>query len=88
MEICLVLNSNVVFVKTMSLASDFLPQIDASRCITCELCIKICPNDALTLINKLPEIVSPDACDYTTACQEICPTGAISLTYEIVPSNE
>jgi ferredoxin len=27
---------------------------------------------------------TPEACDYTGACQAICPTEAISLTYEIV----
>jgi NAD-dependent dihydropyrimidine dehydrogenase PreA subunit len=66
------------------MTSDFLPQIDAAKCIGCELCIKMCPNHALALINSLPVIARPGACDYAAVCQEICPTGAISLTFEIV----
>ncbi len=64
--------------------SDFLPQIDMVKCIGCELCVKICPKNVLAVVKEQPVVINPEACDYTTACQEICPTGAISLTYEIV----
>ena len=70
--------------KKTSIIPDFLPQIDTTRCIGCELCVKLCPNHVLALANDLPVIVNPEACDYAAACQEICPTGAISLTYEII----
>ena len=63
---------------------DFLPQIDAAKCIGCELCIKLCPNHALALVDDTAVIANPQACDYSGACQEICPTEAISLTYEII----
>ena len=66
------------------MASDFLPQIDSVKCIGCELCVKVCPKNVLAVIKQLPVVTNPEACDYSTACQEICPTGAISLTYEIV----
>ena len=64
--------------------SDFLPKIDLTRCIGCELCVRVCPNDALAFINNMAVVSRPEACNYTGACQEICPTEAISLTYEIV----
>ncbi|MBI1882499.1 MAG: 4Fe-4S binding protein [Chloroflexi bacterium] len=64
--------------------SDFLPKIDSAKCIGCELCVRVCPNDALALINDTAVVSRPEACNYTGACQEICPTEAISLTYEIV----
>lgn len=64
--------------------SNFLPKIDLTRCIGCELCIRVCPNDALAFINNMAVVSRPEACTYTGACQEICPTEAISLTYEIV----
>jgi thioredoxin reductase (NADPH) len=64
--------------------SDFLPQIDVTKCIGCELCVKVCPNDALSLTDNTATVTKPNACDYTGACQEICPTEAISLIYEIV----
>lgn len=67
-----------------AVTSDFLPKIDIATCIGCEMCVKVCPNKVLALVNNLPKIVHPAACDYSSACQEICPSGAISLTYEIV----
>jgi len=63
---------------------DFLPHIDATKCIGCELCVKLCPNNTLTMIHNIPLVSAPEACTYTGACQEICPTEAISLMYEIV----
>lgn len=68
--------------------ADFLPQIDLAKCIGCELCVKLCPNNTLTMIQDIPIVSAPGACTYTGACQEICPTEAISLTYEIVVSRE
>ena len=57
-------------------------KINIQLCIGCELCAKLCPNNALLMVNNLPIIANPKACDYAGACQEICPTEAISLTYE------
>lgn len=67
-----------------SVSADFLPQIDKTKCIGCELCLKLCPNDVLAMVDSFPQVVNPNACDYSEACQEICPTEAISLTYEII----
>ena len=63
---------------------EFLPKIDAVKCIGCELCVKLCPNEVLTLIDGIAAVTNPQLCEYTGACQEICPTESISLTYEIV----
>jgi Pyruvate/2-oxoacid:ferredoxin oxidoreductase delta subunit len=66
----------------------FLPQINDSKCIGCELCVRGCPNHALALINDIAVVVHPNLCNYTGICQEICPTEAISLVYEIVFSRK
>lgn len=63
---------------------DFLPQIDSTRCIGCELCVRECPQQVLAVCDNIAVVTNPEACTYTGACQEICPTEAISLTYEIV----
>jgi formate hydrogenlyase subunit 6/NADH:ubiquinone oxidoreductase subunit I len=68
--------------------TDFLPQIDSGKCIGCELCVKVCPNAVLAMVDQIAVIANPGACDYTSACQEICPTEAISLIYEIVFPNK
>lgn len=64
--------------------TDFLPQIDPHKCIACELCVKVCPNQVLAMVAEIAVVANPEACDYSSACQEICPTEAISLIYEIV----
>ena len=70
------------------MASIFLPQIDSLRCIGCELCAKLCPNHALAMRDDVPIVVKPSACDYSAICQEICPTEAVSLPYEIICSGK
>jgi formate hydrogenlyase subunit 6/NADH:ubiquinone oxidoreductase subunit I len=75
-------------VETTTVAADFLPQIDASKCIGCEICVKQCPHAALGFADNIAFVARPEACDYTGVCQEICPTEAITLTYEIIlPDN-
>lgn len=63
---------------------EFVPQIDTARCIGCELCVKLCPHHVLMLLHNIAIVAWPHGCEYTGACQEICPTGAISLVFEIV----
>jgi len=70
------------------MTADFLPQIDLALCIGCELCVKLCPTNTLAMVQDIPTVSAPEACTYTGACQEICPSEAISLTYEIVFSRE
>lgn len=64
--------------------SEFLPIIDAGKCIGCGLCVKLCPTQALALVDDRPSIANPAACDYHGLCQDMCPTGAVSLTFELV----
>jgi MinD superfamily P-loop ATPase len=67
-----------------SMTWDFMPQIDSALCIGCELCVKACPHQVLAWCDNRVFIANLAACEYTGACEAICPTGAISLRYEIV----
>lgn len=62
---------------------DFVPTIDINKCNGCEICIKLCPTDALGLIDDVAAVIQPEACTYSGLCQDNCPTEAIQLVYEI-----
>jgi formate hydrogenlyase subunit 6/NADH:ubiquinone oxidoreductase subunit I len=66
------------------MSPDFIPQINPIRCIGCELCVRLCPTQALSMVDDVATVANPEVCNYSSICQEICPTEAISLLYEIV----
>ncbi|HHH79999.1 MAG TPA: NADH-quinone oxidoreductase subunit I [Thermoplasmatales archaeon] len=63
---------------------------DVDKCISCNLCAKICPNKAIDMVEapekykekypkKYPR-VDIGKCCFCALCEDICPTGAIKLT--------
>jgi formate hydrogenlyase subunit 6/NADH:ubiquinone oxidoreductase subunit I len=71
-----------------------LPQIDETRCTLCELCVEVCPCDAVELGEQGPILSCPAICPIPDTCiasangcrlcEEVCPTGAITCAFEIV----
>lgn len=61
-----------------------LPLIDLARCTACGDCITVCHASALGLVDELPAVTKPDACDYCTDCEAVCPPGAIRCPFEMV----
>jgi uncharacterized protein (DUF362 family)/NAD-dependent dihydropyrimidine dehydrogenase PreA subunit len=55
-----------------------LPQNDLSICITCGLCIRHCPTEAISLVRGHIHI-NYKRCIGCFCCQEICPVGAIKV---------
>ena len=53
------------------------PRLDASKCISCNICRDVCPVDAISM-HPLPEINSK-TCVACLCCHEMCPTGAMGV---------
>ena len=66
----------------------WLPQIDKELCTGCGDCIVTCPTDALDLVSGTAVLTNPSACNYSAACEAICPVNAIALPYQIVLVSE
>jgi Fe-S-cluster-containing hydrogenase component 2 len=69
-----------------------MPQLNEQLCNRCGLCIAACPCGSVELYENsvffsCPEVCASAAtrtCDCGCLCEEVCPTGAISVAFEIV----
>ena len=48
----------------------------------CQLCVDICPTNALVVSGEREITVSPELCIHCKACQNICPRGEIHVTID------
>ncbi len=60
--------------------------LDIDKCIGCGLCSRVCPNDAIKMVEygdkKCPQIHLGKCC-FCALCAENCPTKALQMTGEI-----
>jgi len=56
-----------------------LPVIDPDLCTGCGLCCAACPYEVLEMVDDLAVVTHPKACKDLRACEEACPTGAITM---------
>jgi formate hydrogenlyase subunit 6/NADH:ubiquinone oxidoreductase subunit I len=71
-----------------------MPQVDETLCTLCGLCVEACPCHAVKLADRGPIFSCPETCPNVPACaqgsggcclcEEVCPTGAITYSFEIV----
>lgn len=68
------------------------PQVNEALCTLCGLCVTACPCGAVALQERGVFFACPESCaageesgcTCGCICEEVCPTGAISCTYEII----
>jgi ferredoxin len=73
-----------------------LPVVDPTLCNRCGLCVDSCPCQAIEMTEQGPvfhcseDCVKATACapDCSLVCEEICPTGAITCSFEIVMDDD
>ena len=56
-------------------------QIDEEKCISCGLCVDMCPMKILYLDQESGKckVSDEDKCDKLAGCQKVCPTKAIKI---------
>ena len=60
--------------------------VSASRCVTCDLCIDVCPMDVFDRASDgLPLIVRQEDCQTCFLCEAHCPTDALYVAAERRP---
>jgi len=71
-----------VISRPLSKLLSFKPFIEEDLCKKCEICVKSCPVDAIT-INKEISLIDPKVCVKCFCCHEVCPYKAISIKKNI-----
>jgi thioredoxin reductase (NADPH) len=57
------------------------PEINLSRCFGSGACVKVCPEQAMGIINGKGTLINPAVCIGHGACESACPMKAIKLVF-------
>jgi len=64
------------------------PVIQLATCDGCGLCVRVCPEGALTIVHQKAVVRDPNVCTYHGYCERICPAQAISRLFQIFLKKE
>jgi formate hydrogenlyase subunit 6/NADH:ubiquinone oxidoreductase subunit I len=53
---------------------------DYGKCVSCGMCVKVCPASTLEMVNKKPRMTKILECMMCSDCVAVCPEGAITAT--------
>jgi Uncharacterized Fe-S center protein len=62
-----------------------MPHLITERCIGCTACVKVCPVEAITGVNKELHHINPAICIDCGACTYVCPEECIENPAGITP---
>jgi ferredoxin len=54
--------------------------INAEECSGCGICIDVCPNEVLDLVDDIAQPINESSCDGCGTCAEECPMGAVEIS--------
>lgn len=64
----------------MAAASRRLAAVSQNSCVACGCCLKVCPRDAIRIVNGCYAAVNPAACVGCGKCEKECPACVITMT--------
>ncbi len=56
----------------------WIPVVDPTKCIGCHKCEEVCPEGAITVVEK-KSIIDYDSCTLCGICDRVCQTEALKL---------
>lgn len=59
--------------------SDKRPKIDVDECTGCGLCVDICEQECIDLVDDVAKNVKPEACTGCGDCAEECPVEGVTM---------
>ncbi len=68
----------------MAISGKLMPKIDLAACNGSGKCVERCPTGALRMQDGRVAMTRPDLCSYCATCEDVCPTEAIALPFQIV----
>jgi MinD superfamily P-loop ATPase len=60
------------------------PEIDKEKCNGCGLCVGVCLENGIMIINRTVVTIAEVECDWCALCEAVCPNDAIRCPYQIV----
>ncbi|RLF88328.1 ferredoxin [Thermococci archaeon] len=62
----------------------YKPMVQEDKCVGCNLCVTICPDNTIKLNERKKAFVDYEYCKGCGLCAQVCPTNAIRMEREVL----